>query len=172
MKIILCALLALTFPYVGNAAAPSTESVDRFVALSIPNDTFAAMRKSIEDSQTKALLRTLASADLGKDTDAISRKLLPRFVADIESEFSDANLRALYCRAVADTYTQEEVDGILAFYESPPGKAYLAKKTAFVTSLGNVLGERAVAFSAKLQQELQSTIDEVRTATPIATPSK
>jgi hypothetical protein len=172
MKIALFACILLTLPCKSNAAAPSAKSVERLVALSISNDTIAAMRRSIEDSQMKILDQALVSTDLGKITEAISRKLKSRIEADIGSEFSEQNLRAFYCYAFANTYTQEEVDGILAFFDTAPDKAYLAKKTALISDLSNTVSARPVAFAAKIMQEVQLAVNETQSATPAATPSK
>ncbi|HZZ19503.1 MAG TPA: DUF2059 domain-containing protein, partial [Opitutaceae bacterium] len=128
------------------------------VRLSVPDDMLEAAQKSVQDTEMKILDQALATYDLGKDDEAIKKKLKAQIGADVAAEFGKDYLREVYRNAFAKTYTQDEIDGILAFFDTPSGKAYQAKKGMLLTTINGEMSGRAVAFAAKMEQEIQQTM--------------
>ncbi|HVX65619.1 MAG TPA: DUF2059 domain-containing protein [Bryobacteraceae bacterium] len=117
----------------------------------------AMMERSL--AQVRAMQQAQAAKlDLGTDpakkqhaTEAINKvvaehlgweKLKPRFVA-----------------LMAEAFTDEELDGILAFYRSPAGKAMVEKMPQF---MGKTMGVVQAAMQ-EMQPEIQRIIDETKT---------
>ena len=67
----------------------------------------------------------------GKPLNAEQQRLLDsmpgRFVAVMREEMSWQRMKPLYVQLYQDTFEQDEVDGLLAFYTSPTGQAFLNK---------------------------------------------
>src|SRR5690242_16978838 len=53
-----------------------------------------------------------------------------RLFALISDKTSWANMKPVYSKAYSDTFNESEIDGILAFYKSAPGKAMIEKQPA------------------------------------------
>ncbi len=51
-----------------------------------------------------------------------------------------------------DTYTEDEISGILLFYESPPGKAMLAKTPVLMTNTMALIQKRMADIKPELDQ--------------------
>lgn len=68
-------------------------------------------------------------AQMGKDIPAEQRakvgEMQGKMMALVAVSFSKA--KPALAKVYTDTYTEEEIDGILAFYKSPAGKAFLQK---------------------------------------------
>jgi hypothetical protein len=61
-------------------------------------------------------------------------------------------------KVYSDTYTEEEIDGILAFYKSPSGKAFLQKMPEVMQRLMPVM----MKMMTDLQPELKTMMEEMK----------
>ena len=88
------------------------------------------------------------------------KKLQDEFVANsmkvVEANFGWTVLEPAYVKLYADTYTEAELDGILAFYQSPAGQAMLAKTPQLSSGVMEIVHSRMDDFQPKMQalQEL------------------
>jgi hypothetical protein len=83
-------------------------------------------------SQSFDQMKTMVSSQMSKaDMSAEDRQhaeeLQQKMMAMIADRLSWEKSKASYVRIYAETYTESEVDGILAFYKSPAGQAMLEK---------------------------------------------
>jgi hypothetical protein len=76
----------------------------------------------------------------------------------VKSRISWEKMRPFYIKFYDDTFSDEEISGMLTFYQSPPGRAMLAKMPALLTKL--IQG--AQAQMADLQPEIQLIMREVQ----------
>jgi hypothetical protein len=53
-----------------------------------------------------------------------------RLFALIQEKTSWENMRPVFVKAYAETFTDSEIDGMLAFYKTPAGKAMITKQPA------------------------------------------
>jgi hypothetical protein len=81
---------------------------------------------------------------------------------EVKSELSWEKMRDLYQQVYAETFTQEEVDGLIAFYESPAGKAFVAKMPTVMQKSMVLMQQRMAPMVQRLQQSLQETVLEVQ----------
>lgn len=66
-------------------------------------------------------------------------KMTEKMMALMQEEFSWEKLEPLYLQIYQKAFTQEEVDGMLAFYKSPAGAAVIKKlPTVMKESMGSV----------------------------------
>jgi len=89
------------------------------------------MQIAMGDQMTRSLQQTMTAmmATMGEDMPAEQRakatELSEKSMTLAMAAFNKA--RPALAQAYADTYTEEELDGILAFYRSPIGKALMQK---------------------------------------------
>jgi len=89
------------------------------------------MQIAMGDQMTRSLEQTMTAmmATMGKDLPAEQRakatEMSQKSMSLAMAAFNKA--RPALAQAYADTYTEEELDGILAFYRSPIGKALMQK---------------------------------------------
>lgn len=69
-----------------------------------------------------------------------------------------AQVRPALAKVYSDTYTEEELDGILAFYKSPSGKAFLQKMPDVMQRLMPVM----MKMMTDLQPELKAMMQELK----------
>ncbi len=124
----LAALLSLLLLSAGaQAAAPSEESINRLLSDIHVEKMLDAIKPQLENMMKQSELQ----AQGGKPPSPADQKIIDRFHAKvldiISSNLTMDKLRPMYMRIYAQSFSQEEVDGLIAFMESPTGKAYVNK---------------------------------------------
>ncbi len=64
-----------------------------------------------------------------------------------------AKMKPMFVKIYADTYTEEELDGIVAFYKGPAGQAMLLKMP--------ILIQRSMAMSQQMMSDLMPEIQKM-----------
>ena len=104
--------------------------------------------------------QTNVSPDAGEKGKAMQDKMF----ALIESEMSWDKMRAEYAKLYADVFTPEEVKGLIAFYKSPSGQAFLDKQPILMQKTMEMAQKRIMNLTPKIQemikQESQPTAKE------------
>lgn len=70
----------------------------------------------------------------------------------VSEEVNWDKLRPQFVKAYADTFTEAELDGILAFYKSPAGQAWEAKSTDLTTAAVNVSKQAIQEAQARIRK--------------------
>ena len=64
-------------------------------------------------------------------------------------------LEPAYVKLYAQSFTEDEIDGMLAFYKSPAGIAMVKKTPQLMTEANQIVQQRMVALQPKLQALMQ-----------------
>jgi len=89
---------------------------------------------------------------------AKAREVQDKILDLVKSRIGWDKMRPAYIKLYDETFSEEEISGILAFYESPAGRAMLAKMPTLLTKLIEV----AQAQMTDLQPEIQRIMRESR----------
>lgn len=76
------------------------------------------------------------------------------------------SMEALYLKVYGDTFTQEEIDGMTAFYASPTGHAVIAKLPLVSKNTMIEMQQRMQQMMPKLQQMAKETADQIKAQDP------
>ncbi|HKC15875.1 MAG TPA: DUF2059 domain-containing protein [Steroidobacteraceae bacterium] len=71
-------------------------------------------------------------------------------------------MEPLYMDTYRRSFTQSEMDGMLAFYKSPAGQAMIAKLPLVVQNIMQLTGERMQVITPKLEQIQQDMVQRLR----------
>jgi hypothetical protein len=127
MKRILVASLIAACSLVSHAAAPSQQSVELLLNLVQVEKIMDSVRPQIQGLMKSSMDQALA----GKKPTAEEQKVLDRYVArssEIMGETLTPELmKSINLQLYSKYFTQEEVDGMIAFYQSPTGQSMIAK---------------------------------------------
>lgn len=111
-------------------------------------------------ARAQAMLKADAVRKVPADAAKAAKAAIEQKISQILSEeMSWDKLRPQFVKLYADKFTEEELDGILAFYKSPLGQAWNAKSSELTTE--------AVKVSGQAMQDAQAQIRKViEQATP------
>jgi hypothetical protein len=151
MRTLVIAALLASF---GVQAAPaSQESVEALLAVTRTE----AMMDSLYSGMDQLMRRSINQALQGKSLSAEQQRALDavptKFVAVMREEMSWQKMKPQYVQLYRETFEQEEVDGMLAFYAGPAGKALINKMP--------VVMQRSLVLSQSL---LESVIPKMKVA--------
>jgi hypothetical protein len=98
------------------------------------------------------------TAKIQKDIDKRQTEMM-RAIKDI----LDWNkLEPLYVRVYQKSFTQDEVDGLVAFYKSPTGQALLTKMPAVMQNTFNEVQQMMQPMMQRMQQMQQEVVAEIQ----------
>jgi hypothetical protein len=151
MRVLAIAVLLASF---GVQAAPaSQESVEKLLSVTKSE----AMMDSLYSGMDQVMRQSIEQSLQGKTITAEQRRALDavpgKFVAVMREEMSWQKMKPQFISLYRDTFEQEEVDGMLAFYASPAGQALINKMP--------VVMQKSLALSQSL---LQSVLPKMRVA--------
>ncbi|KSB91641.1 hypothetical protein AS593_18460 [Caulobacter vibrioides] len=151
------AAFVLAFGVSGAASAePSPrarELAHRYIAVLDMKKSVAPMMDNMLASLTE---QELAGTNLTPEQRTVAAKAIrDAFNQSVEAGMFDRMMVELE-PLLAETFTEEELEATIAFYESGPGRSMLAKMPMF----GQRWGEAMVKFVPELQADLQRRIRE------------
>jgi hypothetical protein len=92
-----------------------------------------------------------ASADRKTRMDAFQKQLFDF----IESQIGWKSMQAEYIDLYANTFTEDEIDGMLAFYKSPAGVAMINKTPELMTKSSTMVQKKMLAIEPQIQKMVQ-----------------
>jgi len=106
-------------------------------------------KQMLERTQATVKAQAARQQPAGADKAAFEQK-----ISEIVSQrLSWDKLGPQIVKAYADTFTEEELDGVLAFYKSPAGQAWFAKSPA--------VGEKVRPLTVEAMQDAQVEVRKV-----------
>lgn len=109
------------------AAPPSAESLDALFELTraaaLMDSVSATIDQNLRQTQEQALAGQKLSEGQRKVIEAANQKS----VQIVRDEISWAKLKPVYVSIYQESLTQEDIDGLIAFYRSPAGEAMMKK---------------------------------------------
>ncbi len=110
-----------------------------------------------------------------KSRDEAMTKVMDKTMDMVAQELSWEKMKDEYISIYAETFTEEELRGALAFYKSPAGKAFIRKQPAVMEQSMKLGQKRVLQIMPKIQamsKEMISKEAEKRTAPRPEQPSK
>ena len=143
---------------VGAHAAASPESVERLLQLMQVQSQIEMVYSQTMPAAQNAMRQSLGSRADAAEAERAFNAAMPRVDAILREELSWAKLKPGFVAIYADTFTQQEVDGLIAFYEGPVGKALVAKTPQLTQRSFQMMQQR---MGPTMQRVMQVAREEV-----------
>lgn len=145
------------------AAPPSEESLERLMQVQHVDKMLDEMFAKVPDMTLQMLETQGVLGNVPKDKQPAFRAAAQRYMENMSAEVRSPEFlhrfKALFAAEAAKTYTQEEVDALIAFYSTPVGQSVLAKQPQFFERFTPSLTRLTNEITEKHQQ---SFFNEVR----------
>jgi hypothetical protein len=94
-------------------------------------------------NQLKTIIPSMAAqAGIPPEAQKQTEELSDKIVALVLDKMSWEKMKPTYVKLYAETFSEDEVDGILAFYKSPPGQASLEKLPTLMSKAMTIVQEQ------------------------------
>jgi hypothetical protein len=152
----LIAALALVLTLAGFAGAQTTAKQAKIERLLVLTKANTMVDQVFEQFKNMAASQFPASAT--PEQRAKMQEAQNKVMDILKARMSWERMRPQYVKLYEDTYTEDEINGILAFYESPAGRAMLDKMPTII-SKSMALGQAQMAdVLPEIQQVMRDTM--------------
>lgn len=131
MKTIRCSFLVMMSLAAGaafaNDAPPSDASIAELTTLSHSQELFNAVKPQLDAMLTSSMKEAAQGQVITPERQEILDRMRAKILAAFDESYNADALQRLHVRVFQATYTQDEVDGLIAFYKTPAGQALVTK---------------------------------------------
>lgn len=151
-------------PVLAQDEKPTEESVRQIFDLTHAGGLIETMAKQMEASTHKAMEEALAGRELTDEQRRMIEDLQARQRAAVHDFLKWDNLEPVMVKAYRDNFTQQEIDGLIAFYKSDTGQALITKMPALTASIMQGLQPQMQALMRRVMQMQQETVARIKAA--------
>jgi hypothetical protein len=146
----------LAWSALAHAQTPTKESnIERILTLTKAD----AMTDQMFD-QIKALTESQIPPDATAEEQAKSRKIQGQVMDLVKARMSWDIMRPLYVKLYGEIFSEGEIEGLLAFYQSPAGRAMIQKMPVLIAKMMALAQDRMKDISPEIERILREARKE------------
>jgi uncharacterized protein len=123
--------LALSIAFVGARAQENskTEKIEELLKLT----NAEAMSQQMYGQIRAMTTRQIDTMGVSEESKAAAARMIDKLMTELQDRLSWAKMKPEYVRLYDEVYSDEEITGILAFYKSAAGQAFVKKMPLLIT---------------------------------------
>jgi hypothetical protein len=123
----ICLLALLVSTSTAFAEPPTRESVATLLTATNVRQSLDGMLTNMDRITQQQFAQALAAKSMTAEQQRAMASTQKKISDLLHGELTWAKLEPIYIDVYQQTYTQEEVDGLIAFYRTPVGRSYVEK---------------------------------------------
>jgi hypothetical protein len=143
---------------------PSDDSIRQLMAATQSRKLIDGMYDQVDAMMQKSINDALGGQKLTAEQQRIFDDMRARMVALLKETMSWDTLEPMFIELYQKSFTQHEVDGMLTFYKSEPGKAVIAKMPLVMQHTMVLMQNRMQVLMPKVQELQRQTVAELTAA--------
>ena len=165
MKVLRNALIALLFSSMTAIAAPASEdSIKELLAVTEAKNIIAGMQSKIDLLMNNVIKQSLnGKTPTDKQMQAITN-LKNKVVSIANSRLAWETLEPIYLRIYAESFTEDEVSGMISFYRTPIGQAAIHKMPLLVQKSMIEVQKSMAETAPQIQKAQEEFLAEINAA--------
>jgi uncharacterized protein len=155
--ILMLAVVMVVAPVGARADEASKQAkVKELFAVMHMDHSLDRMRSAMEQQVQATAKNAPGTEQMTPEKKKMQQEFVDNSMKVVDENFGWAELEPAYVKLYVDTYTEAELDGILAFYKSPAGQALLTKTPELSAGVMQIVHGHMGDFQPKMQglQEL------------------
>jgi hypothetical protein len=160
MKTLAAVLCLLLMPVTLLAAPASAASIERFLVLTEAEKNLEAAQHYSERMMQEAMREQNQRRMLSPEVQNRMRDAMQKSAQAMREEMSWATMKPLMVKIYADSFTQEELDGLIAFYESPAGRAFTQKMPVVMERSMALMQDRIGPLMQRMESRMREAMAE------------
>ena len=121
-----------------------------------------AVTNQVLDQIKNMSLESLKRAGMPGESEAAFKANQERIFALIKDQMSWEKMKPNYVQLYSDAFTEEEVEGIVAFYKTPTGQGMLKKMPMLMQNSMKLSQQRMAEIMPEIQRIIQETKQETK----------
>jgi hypothetical protein len=156
------AACAANAAYAASDKLASEESVRKLLEVTESRKMLENVWQHVEASMDMTMRQVLGEQKLTPAQQKQMEEVRTKVVAILREELSWEFMESMMMEVYTKTFTQDEVDGMLAFYASPAGRSVITKMPIAMQHSMQVMQQRMTIMIPKLQQMQKEMIAQVQ----------
>jgi uncharacterized protein len=161
IKCVLLFMIALA-PAAFAAAPPSDASIQRLLQVTETRKLLDHTMNQLDGMMANAMREATANQPVSASQQKAIDRMRSKMVALFKQEMRWEEMESLYLRIYREAFTQEEVNGMLAFYGTPAGQAVIRKMPLVMQHTMSVMQQKMSTLMPKLAQLQNETLHELK----------
>jgi hypothetical protein len=149
----------------------SEESVKRLLQITGMHELLDENLRQVDERISAGLQRGLGGRTLTPEQEAIMIRTHNKISAVAKESIGWEAMEPMTIRIYRDALTQDELDGMLAFYKTPAGKAVIKKLPRLTQEMSEEMQRMFQSIMPKLRAIAKESEDEMKLAAPISDPA-
>ena len=153
----------ISFAAFANDAPPSDASLQELSTLAHRDELYRGMKPQMDAMISSSIKEASRGQTVTPERQAVLDRMRERMVAAFDESFNAEAMQMVTVRIYQATYTQDEVDGLIAFYKTPAGQALINKSPLLMQNtmdemrtLMRPLGQRIAQIKRDGEAELKA----------------
>lgn len=156
-KVLMAAVLLSLLPLSAPAAAPTEASLEQLMEVTRVREFMASMQAPIEQNIRASAALALKGKSLTAAQQQELEVALQKIATIVRSEISYEKLKPTYLKIYRESLDQAEVDGMIAFYQTPAGQAVILKMPVITQKSMGAVQEMLGSLMPRLEAALKAT---------------
>jgi hypothetical protein len=154
-SLVLCAFSAL-------AAEPSDASVEKLLDVmkteSLMDSIYGSLEQYLRQSMTQASVGQQLTDEQKRMLESVPKKLAKA----MREELTWASLKPMYIQIYKESFDQEDVDGLIAFYSSKVGQNYINKMPLAMQKTMAAVQQRMGPMLSRVKEAMKAAMEEAK----------
>lgn len=142
------------------AQQPSEAQVDRLLEVMRARQTLDATLPQVQAMQQQMVAQMTADQDLDEEDRARINRMLESTNSSLATVLTWERMGPMYRDIYAQTFTAEDVEAIIGFYESPAGQKTLDKMPQLMQNTMNAVQQLVMPLLQQLEQDIAAELGD------------
>jgi uncharacterized protein len=162
-KIAVVLILCCTTAFAAEVPA-SEASIKEMLQVTEARKMVDGMFPQIEALMKSAMQQAAKGRTLSPSEQKAADHMLSEIMTEMKAELNWDDLEPLYVSVYQKSFTQSEMDGMLAFYKSPAGAAVIRKLPVVVQQTMIAMQQRMGPMMQRMQKAIQDSVSQIDAA--------
>ncbi len=150
----------------GADARPSEKSIQELMRVTNAQKMLDDMMVQVDVIMKSAMQQALKDQDITAKQQEQIDEMLGKLTTVFREEMTWETLEPLFLKVYGDSFTQQELDGMLAFYRTPVGQAVIKKMPLVVKNTMTEMQKRMGPLLEKLMAVENEALEKLKTGSP------
>ena len=142
--------------------ASKNAKVEELFRLMKVDDLLKQTMKTVMEQMKSGMLQQFLGIKLPPDLEKEVAAFQDRIGAMTTDAMSWDKLEPEYAKLYVEAYSEEELDGIIAFYKTPAGQALVAKSPSLIAKSSGIAQQKLMAVAPQVQKELADFMEKIK----------
>ena len=162
MKNILVSFSVLFCVFSALAAEPTDASVDKLLTLTKADTLMESIHGNLEQNMRQGMKQAVAGKKLTDEQIRLLKNAQKKYADTMRQERPWASLKPMYIKIYKETFDQEEIDGLTAFYSSKVGQTYINKMPVAMQKTMSAVQQRMAPVISKMGDAMKAALTEAK----------